>query len=264
MFKKIVSNLPFSPSLVGHLSLFSKKIQKEERKRRAALFFITSTLILQLFISFQPAASADKTSDQSSTDSSQYNVDISKSIVSSNLSQGFVDASGVTAHGGDQISYTATIQNIGSDIVVYDFTLPLSDILEYSTIIDNGGGSLNESSGDMTWGNITMSPGSKSSRTFSIKIADPIPATAQSTDTPKSYDCKASITFGNDINTNIDCPVLKQVENIMSSLPNINQKDNLIFTFVILSISVFIYLRTRLLEKEIRLIRKDSNSGSIY
>ncbi|MFZ2125013.1 MAG: hypothetical protein WA087_02065 [Candidatus Saccharimonadales bacterium] len=264
MFKKIVSNLPFSPSLVGHLSHFSKKIKEEEKKRRTALFFIASTLLLQLFIPFQPAASTDKTDNQSPTESSQYNVDISKSAVGTNLSQGFVEASSVTAHGGDQISYTITIQNISSKLIVYDFTLPLADALEYSTITDAGGGSLDKSTNQITWGNVTISPNSILTRTISIKILDPIPATAHSSNKPKSHDCIASVIFGNDVNINVECPALKQVENIMSSLPIINQRNNLIFTFSILFISVFMYLRTRLLEKEIRLIRKDANSGSIY
>jgi uncharacterized membrane protein len=194
MFKKIVSNLPFSPSLVGHLSLFSKKIHKEEKKRRAALFFIALTLLLQLFISFQPAASTDKSNNQLPTKSS-YDVDISKSVVASNLSQGFVEASSVTAHGGDQISYTITIQNISSDLIVYDFTLPLDDALEYLTITDIGDGSLNESTNQITWGNVTVSPNSILTRTIRAKILDPVPSTARNTDKPKSHDCIASVVF---------------------------------------------------------------------
>jgi len=37
MFRKIVSNLPFSPALVGQLGFYAKRLRKEETTRRLGL-----------------------------------------------------------------------------------------------------------------------------------------------------------------------------------------------------------------------------------
>jgi len=63
MFKKIVSNLPFSPALVGQLGFYAKRLKKEEATRRLGLVFIALTLIVQSIAVFQPPESANASSE---------------------------------------------------------------------------------------------------------------------------------------------------------------------------------------------------------
>ncbi|MEI6228603.1 MAG: hypothetical protein WCP11_01080 [Candidatus Saccharibacteria bacterium] len=59
MFKKIVSNLSFSPALIGQLGFYAKRLRKEEITRKLGLFFVILTLIIQSLVIFQPAESAN-------------------------------------------------------------------------------------------------------------------------------------------------------------------------------------------------------------
>lgn len=62
MFRKIVSNLAFSPALVGQLSFYAKRMRKEEATRRIGLMFTILALIVQSFAVFSPPESANAAS----------------------------------------------------------------------------------------------------------------------------------------------------------------------------------------------------------
>lgn len=65
MFRKIVSNIAFSPALVGQLGFYANRLRKEEVSRRFGLIFTALALVVQSFAVFSPpeavnaASSAD-------------------------------------------------------------------------------------------------------------------------------------------------------------------------------------------------------------
>jgi uncharacterized repeat protein (TIGR01451 family) len=266
MFKKIISNLPFSPALVSQIGLYSKKLRKEKAIRRLSLVFVILTLIIQSFAVFQPPESANA-ADSTDLYAKKINqlIDdvISKSITSTSTSQGFVDATSVTAVAGDQISYTLTVQNNSTETTSTNFAAPIADILEYSRLIDNGGGLLNSNTGILSWPDATIDPKMEQSRTFIVRLLDKIPATSQGTVNTKSYDCMMTNIFGETININVACPAMKTVENIISELPKVGLMPNIFFSIITLMTTAYFYLRSRQLEKEIHLIRKDIRNGTI-
>ncbi|MCB9819867.1 hypothetical protein H6796_00985 [Candidatus Nomurabacteria bacterium] len=62
MFRKIVSNLAFSPSLVGQLSFYAKRLRKEEFTRRLGLIFTALALVVQSLVVFSPPEAANAAS----------------------------------------------------------------------------------------------------------------------------------------------------------------------------------------------------------
>lgn len=62
MFKKIISNAPFSPALIGQLGFYAKRLKKEEATRRLGLIFTALALVVQSFAVFQPPESANASS----------------------------------------------------------------------------------------------------------------------------------------------------------------------------------------------------------
>lgn len=62
MFRKIVSNLAFSPALVGQLSFYARRLRKEELTRRLGLIFTALALVVQSFAVFQPPEAANASS----------------------------------------------------------------------------------------------------------------------------------------------------------------------------------------------------------
>jgi uncharacterized repeat protein (TIGR01451 family) len=62
MFRKIVSNLPFSPALVGQLGFYAKRLRKEETTRRLGLIVTALALVMQSFAVFSPPEAANASS----------------------------------------------------------------------------------------------------------------------------------------------------------------------------------------------------------
>lgn len=59
MFKALVSNISFSPALVGQVAFYAKRLKREEATRRLGLIFTALALIVQSFAVFVPAESAN-------------------------------------------------------------------------------------------------------------------------------------------------------------------------------------------------------------
>lgn len=192
---------------------------------------------------------------------------IIKSKTATNVSQGFIDASSLTAIAGDKISYTITIQNTGNETTSVKLEEDLSDVLEYAdfeeNITNNGGGFLNKTTNILSWPDITLIPKAKQTRTFFIRLKDPIPTTARGSSNNMSYDCVMTNIFGNATDIKVDCPTQKIIEQVATQLPKTGPTENLIFAGVILSVVTYFYARTRQVKKEVHLIRRDTNIGTI-
>lgn len=188
---------------------------------------------------------------------------IVESKTATNTSQGFVDATSVVAQAGDQISYTITVENTGLSPKTVKLEDHLEDVLQYSTLIDNGGGTLNDSTKVLSWSDATLNPNEKQTRTFVVKVLDPIPATASGASDPTSFDCIMTNVFGNSTNVNVNCPAPKIVESVAKALPETGPTENIIFSGLVFAIATYFYVRTRQVKREVQLIRKDVSTGTI-
>ena len=407
MFRKIISNLSFSPALVGQLSFYAKRLRKEETTRRVGLVFVVLALIVQSLVVFQPAESANASNGGDFVsgglglganrslnnflvpyDSNSKNIkdvmnyvgitraeiaaaqfgswqtaetlswgfsprfsaaqgekivpitDANGNVVTTvyarplklfsdnntkiygwvgysqkvgwfaimqacgnlvtnsvppppappvpptpptpppvvvplvekivqsktaiNVTQGSVSATTVTARASDQITYTITAENTGTATSVVKLVENLEDVLEYSSIVDDGGGTYSATTKTLTWPDITLAPGEKQSRTFLVKMLETIPATAQGASDPSSYNCIMTNVFGNDVTIDVDCAdTPKVIEQVVNELPTTGPTENMIFAGIVLSIATYFYARTRQVNKEVRLIRRHLNAGTI-
>lgn len=181
-----------------------------------------------------------------------------------NMTQGMVEASTVTARAGDKVSYTITMENKGLVSESVTMQEDLADVLEYATLVDQGGGELNQQTKVLTWPSVVLAKGQKQTRTIAVQMMNDIPVTNTGTGIPTSYDCKMMNTFGNTVNVNVDCPTQKVVvEQVVSELPKTGPRENMIFAAVLLSVVVYFYARSRQLGTEVRLIRRNLNTGTI-
>jgi hypothetical protein len=180
-----------------------------------------------------------------------------------NATQNNVDATTVTAKAANRITYTINVENTGLIEKTVPIDEKLDDVLEYATLVDNGGATFNQDTKTLSWPAVKLQPGQKQSRAFVIKLADEIPATPQGTSDKTSYDCIMTNTFGNTVNVNVDCPTPKQVEQVVSELPKTGASENMLFAGGALAVVAYFYFRARQVKKEIRLIRRDVNAGTI-
>lgn len=190
------------------------------------------------------------------------NVVLSKSAF--NLSRGNVVASSIAARESDKLTYTLTIENKGGTTKVTKMEDNLTDVLEYATLIDEGGGSFDQNKQVLSWPEVNLKPGEKQSRTFAVQLLATIPSTPKGQSDPDSYNCVMNNVFGDvGVAIPVTCAPAKVVEQIVTELPRTGARENMIFAGIILSVVTYFYLRSKQLGKEVRLIRRDLNSGTI-
>lgn len=180
-----------------------------------------------------------------------------------NLSQDSQSIDKTTVKPLDRISYTLVQSNPRDTSVTADFSVRIADILEYATIIDNGGSTIDEKSGTMSWSRVQLPPGTSQERTFVVQMLSDLPATSKGNSDPSSYDCKLTVVFGNKLTAPVDCPTPKIIESLLSLLPPTDMGLNIAFGTIVLSTVTYFYIRTHQLRKEIRIIRHNFNTGSL-
>ncbi len=181
-----------------------------------------------------------------------------------NQTQGNVDATKTTAKAGDKIVYTLNLSNSGKADATITPSDSLTDIAEYAQVIDLGNGQYDAQSKVISWSSITLKPGEKQTRMFTVKVNDVIPAVGTGTSDKTSYDCRMDNTFGNMVSVNVDCPVQKQaVEQAVGQLPHTGPRENMLFAGIVFAVVAYFYARSRQIKKEVRLIRRDLNAGTI-
>lgn len=184
--------------------------------------------------------------------------------IASNITQDQVDATKTTAKASDKIIYTLEIANHGKAPADVTPIEQLDDILEYATLSDAGGGTFNDTTKTLTWPTIVLKPGEKQTRLFTIQVVNEIPAVGTGASDRSSYDCRMINVFGNAVEIAVECPVQKQVvEQTVAQLPETGPRENMIFAGVVFAVVAYFYARSRQVKKEIRLIRRDLNAGTI-
>ncbi len=64
VFRKLVANLPFSPSLIREVGIYANKLRKEDTTRRIAAIIFTLAIIVQSLAIVSPPESANASNDQ--------------------------------------------------------------------------------------------------------------------------------------------------------------------------------------------------------
>jgi len=181
-----------------------------------------------------------------------------------NVSQGNVIASTVAAKENDRITYTISVENIGGTAKTVSLEDNLGDVLEYATLVDKGGGTYDTSKRTLSWPDINLAPKGKQSRSFTVQVLATIPATPQGQSDQSSYNCLMENVFGNEsVTIPVVCAPPKVIETVVTQLPKTGPAENMIFAGIVLAIVTYFYARARQVNKEIRLIRRDLNAGTI-
>ena len=158
-------------------------------------------------------------------------------------------------HTSDRIVYTLSVTNKSEADIPATPLIGLEDILEYSRIIDNGGGEYNYDTKILSWPTITLASGERTERSFIIQLLPTIPSTARGQYARASYDCTISASFGDFIALPVACPAAKSLEHTTDLLPRVSTKVNLVAAGTLLFVSIFLYARSRQLLSELYSIR---------
>lgn len=183
-----------------------------------------------------------------------------------NITQGLDGDKAVnsTVKAGDVLEYTLTTSNAQeynkNDYVVSDY---VGDILDYADLdMDSLAAEkavYNKDFKKIEWPKENILANKESVHTFRVKIKDPIPATNAPSTVSTNFDCKISNKYGNEITMGVSCPAVKGIE----TLPNTGPGASLIAGFTITAVVGYFFARSRLLAKELELVKHDFVSAGV-
>lgn len=179
----------------------------------------------------------------------------------SNDTQGIADANNTTAKAGDTITYTLTVKNNGkADVDGFVIQENLSDVLDYADIMTLNGGT-KDAGNIVKWPAKTIKAGQTVTEQFQVKVKDPIPGTPASSSDPGHFDLTMTNVYGNTVNIKLPATVSKTAEAVSTSLPNTGPGTTLTVGFVIVTIAGYFFARSRLLAKELTIVKTDYTAG---
>lgn len=177
-----------------------------------------------------------------------------------NLTQGKKDEDAVKSkvRAGDEIEYRLSTINTNdydrTDVTISDY---VGDLLDYATLdieaLEADGGKYDEKDKKVLWENVTIPANSKLETRFKIKMLDPIPATNRPSGQGSDFDCEITNIYGNTISMEVACPVVKGIETI----PNTGPGTSLLIGGGITFVVGYFFARSRLISKELDIIRTD-------
>ncbi len=188
---------------------------------------------------------------------------ISESKEAKNLTQNVTNANGTTARITDRIEYTIYTTNVGSGAVTASINESLGDVLEYAKLLDSGGGTFDDQTKTLSWGNVTLAAQKTDTRKFVVQVLDTIPATPHGSNNPAAFNCVMTNSYGNTVDISVQCPLTKQIEGATHVLPATGPGENVVFGTILIMVVTYFYVRNRQMNKEVRLIKKEFNAGTI-
>lgn len=170
------------------------------------------------------------------------------------------------ANPNDVIEYTLKTHNsYDYDRANYTVSDYIGDILDYAnldkTFLSAQGGSYDETTRTVSWVGKTIKANSDLTLKFRVTIKDPIPSTNKPSTLTTSFDCFISNKYGSEIAIPINCPPTKTVEQINTTLPNTGPGTSITIAAVIMVVISYFFFRSRLLAKEVELVRAEYATG---
>lgn len=184
-----------------------------------------------------------------------------------NITQNIDDANGTTAAPGDVIEYTLITTNVGDgdskDTILK--SEELADVLEYSTLDLNSldGAIFDNDTETIAWNKpVTIKPGQSVNKVFRVTIKNPLPQTPTPTGNPGSFDLTLTNVYGNTININLPGSVAKSTEVVTQTIPNTGPGESLAIGVTLTVMVGYFFARSRLLSKELSLVKQEYTSGN--
>lgn len=168
------------------------------------------------------------------------------------------------AASGQTVTWSLTASNNSGKKTTEDIWFSTGDIAEYAhitSISDEGISTSKES--HIVWPSVEIRPGEKKTLKVSAYIDHSIDTTARQSHNTQAYDCKITASFGNSTETDISCPAEKQVETLFYQSTRLEPLMTTYIITALLVLSVVAYISLRIKSREIRIIRKQLNTGGL-
>jgi uncharacterized repeat protein (TIGR01451 family) len=178
-----------------------------------------------------------------------------------NRTQKIQNADGTLALAGDTIVYTLSVTNTGTqEVKDFVFEEDISDILEYANVVELDGGTADENN-IVSWPKADISPSATVRKNITVKVKDPIPQTPVSASDPASFDLVMNnVFYGTAVNIKLPAGTGKNTEVLVQTLPNTGPGLTMSLGFGLAAMTAYFYMRSRLLAKELDIVRTEYTS----
>ncbi len=185
----------------------------------------------------------------------------------SNVTKGISNADNTKASPGDVLNYKIKISNNGNETVTTElngeYADNIADIMEYADLTDKGTANYSKLTKTLSWEKESIKPGETIEKTFSVTVLKKLPITPASSPNPLSNDFRISNEYGRAVVVDLDKPISKIVEDFTTKLPLYSSRYILLFSFIVTTTAIYFNLRSRLLSKELKIIKDEFTSGSL-
>lgn len=188
-----------------------------------------------------------------------------------NITQDKEDANNTVARAGDIIEYSLTTSNV-SNVDAKDTALQpedLTDVLEYSDLDLNtlDGGVFDDQTKVLAWNEkVNIKANQSTTKTFRVTVKNPIPSTPRPDvqNNRSSGDLIMQNIYGNQVTIKLPTTPVKTTEQVTTTLPNTGPGESLAIGFGVLVIAGYFYSRSRLMAKELDIVKKEyTTSGGL-
>lgn len=175
-----------------------------------------------------------------------------------NETQKIQNADGTLALANDVIIYTLSVKNKGSQTVkAFVVEENISDLLEYANVVDLGGGQL-AADNTVRWTKEDIAAGATLQKKITVKVKDPVPQTPASASDPASFDLvMTNVFYGTAVNIKLPPGVTKSAEQVTQTLPSTGPGTTIVIGFALTAVVGYFFMRSRLMAKELDIIRTD-------
>lgn len=176
----------------------------------------------------------------------------------SNQTQNIENANGTMAKANDVIVYTLSVKNKGTQRVA-DFVVEedMTDVLEYADIVSLNGGQI-DNENVVRWPKQHIGAGATLQKKITVRVKNPIPQTPISSSDRGSYDLvMTNVYYGTSVNIKLPPSITKTTENVVEQLPNTGPGATLIGGFTLTTFVSYFFARSRLLAKELDIVRTE-------
>ncbi len=185
-----------------------------------------------------------------------------------NITQNIEHANNTKARPGDVIEYTLSIKNTAKIRAKATFVEDMNDVLQYADVTNLHGGTISTRK-IVSWPAQFIAAGATATHLITVRVKNPLPNTPSPCPLNKvvsrcpnsgSFDLTMTNVFGNAINIKLPKSVPKTTEIITTeSLPNTGPGSSIVMVFGLTTVAGYFFARSRLLAKELDIIRKEYN-----
>ncbi len=181
-----------------------------------------------------------------------------------NITQGIANANDTTAKPSDIIEYKLTTKNSGKIAIKgYQVTEALGDVLDYADVVDLHGGTMGAYQ-TATWPKTDIKAGQTITTLITVKVKATLPSTPASSSDPNHFDMIMTNVYGNAINIKLPPSVTKRIEIATTTLPNTGPGTSLMIGFSLAAVVGYFFARSRLLAKELDVVRTEFGNAGGY